>query len=216
MLFCTLYVCAQSGNKYVVKLKNGIDIECVSYSITSDNFVDVTYADGSTVSIDMSGVEKIVPLETVGEIILEEPAYADLAPKQVYVNPTTLYYGPEKSPVLAGALSFIFPGVGQFYNGHIWAGVGFVVGALGSGFLMGAGLAVLSPEIMLAGVGVLAVVYVSSIVHAVIGAERVNMQRGYALGKGRYLNIEPAVLGKPSMAYAKNSYAYGVSIGITF
>ena len=234
MLFCTVCVYAQSSNKYVVKLKNGIDVECVSYKLTADNNIEVTYADGSTVSIKMDDVEKISQLETKKETATQRtqqnvqpvqqpsayqqpPTYQQTQQQVVYGNQDQVMYAkPAKSPALAGVLSFLIPGVGQFYNGHVGAGIGFLVGYMvlgGLSFSTVDGMLYLN---LIPFAGALAL-DIWSIVHAVKGAKRVNAERGYALGNGQYLDVQPTILAAP--AYAQNTKygnAYGVSFGLRF
>lgn len=233
MLFCTICLCAQSSNKYVVKLKNGIDIECVSYKLTSDNNIDITYADGSNVSIKMDDVEKISPIEVKKESAVRQnqqtvqtrqqsvqPAqqtYQSSQQQIVYGNqPQTVYVKPPKSPALAGILSFFIPGAGQFYNGHIGAGVGFLLGAgFSYGLAIGAAEAG-NAELTLLFLCTTLAVDIWAIVHAVKGAKRENIARGYA-ANGHRLDISPIILSAPSYAHnGRHAGAYGMSFGMRF
>lgn len=225
MLFCSVCLFAQSSNKYVVKLKNGIDVECVSYKLTADNSIEVTYADASTVLIKMEDVEKISPIEAKKETpvqparqnvqVQQQPAqqtYQSGQQQIVYGNqPQAAYMKPPKSPALAGVLSALIPGVGQFYNGHVGAGVGFLLGNIvlsSLSFQVEGGTLYFYP-IFFAGWVALDI---WAIVHAVKGSKRENVARGYTPG-GQYVDIRPAVLAAP--AYAQNR-AYGAAYGLSF
>ena len=234
MLICTVCLFAQSGNKYVVKLKNGIDVECVSYKLTADNNIEVTYADGSTVSIKMDDVEKVSPIEAKNDTNVQktqqavkpvqqpsqpvQQSYQQTQQQVVYGNQSQLqpaYIKPPRNPTLAGFLSFFIPGVGQFYNGHVGAGVGFLLGniVLSSLSFRVDGNTLYFYPVFFAGWIALDV---WAIIHAVKGAKRENIARGYAAG-GQYLDISPVVLTAPSLAHnGRHSGAYGMSFGMRF
>lgn len=223
VLLLVFAVCAfAQANKYVVRLKNGIDVECVSYKLTSDNKIEVTYADGSTVILKMDDVEKVTPVTAKAEpVVLQTSRQAQPHVQQNTYNQSGQYnqaaYGvkPAKSPALAGVLSFLIPGVGQFYNGHVGAGIGFLLGGGLSANLMYSaaynGDAALTTVFACTTLGL----WVWGIVHAVQGSKRVNMERGYALGGGKFLNVQPALLNAPTLA-ANNRYHYGMSFCLTF
>lgn len=117
----------------------------------------------------------------------------------------------EKSPALAGLLSFVIPGAGQFYNGEsskAWVDLGVQVGCgvvaiVGSRVAANAviknstagyyvGLALTG----LAGVGAL-VNEITSIIDAVNSAKKINIANGYAYfetEKGTLLGVSPALV----------------------
>lgn len=225
--FIAFSVCADAQtNKYVLTLKNGIDVECVSYKLTPDKNIEATYADGSTVTIPMDEIEKIVPVAAakpeVEPIVLQpldntqqvQQARVYTADPVVYTQPT--YAGPRKDPFIAGILSFLIPGVGQFYNGHVGAGIWFLVGSV-SGLVLGNVFAQDGEYgIALVCYGLTLGLDIWAIVHAAKGANRVNAERGYALRNGNmYLKANPAVLGTRTLA-AGGNYHYGMSVSLTF
>lgn len=123
---------------------------------------------------------------------------------------------PMKNPFAAGLASVVIPGLGQFYNGRVGLGFAFMGGWLATG----AGAYVFFREGDLWPVGAAfaaasAGVWVWSIIHASNNSKKINAQRGYALGNGKYLNAGPAVLPARTFA-ANNTYHYGLALGITF
>lgn len=130
--------------------------------------------------------------------------------------------GSEKSRFLAGFLSFLVPGVGQFYNGDI-----------GGGFLyMGCNIVCNSvwmssittdyygdtyvDETMftIGFIGAIAV-NIASIIHASQGAKKVNIARGYRLAENTFLKVQPTVIPQ-NMLSSGNTYAYGMNISLNF
>ena len=124
------------------------------------------------------------------------------------INPS----GSEKSPFLAGFLSFMIPGVGQFYTGNVRHGIAY----LGSSILF----ATLSFTVKDKGIssicyGAAFLVDIFSIIDAVRDANKVNIARGYSLGKKTYLKIEPAIIPKSNLM-ANKDYAYGMKFCLNF
>lgn len=122
---------------------------------------------------------------------------------------------PRKEPFLAGLCSAVIPGLGQFYNGQVGYGFAF----MGSWLAMGAGAYFFGVDDDLWPVGIVfgaaaAGTWVWSILHASNTSKKINLQRGYALGGGKYLNVNPAVLG--SRTFSGNSYHYGMSLSLAF
>jgi TM2 domain-containing membrane protein YozV len=125
------------------------------------------------------------------------------------INPV----GNEKSPGLAGFLSFVMPGLGQFYNGDI--GCGFV--DLGLTILWGSSLNSDDTTIQAVGAGCLLLTYISSMVNAYKIAKRVNIVRGYSLGNNMHLNVNPTMLKTNDVALQNfNNSAYGLSVQVSF
>jgi len=136
-------------------------------------------------------------------------------------------YGPEKSPFLAGFLSFLIPGVGQFYNGDV--GAGFLhlgcniifnsmwmsaVNSRSDYYYGDTFVEVDNGKILIGLFGALTVNIVS-IVHAVDGAKKVNTARGYRLGDNTYLKIQPTIIPQNNLLTGVD-YAYGMNLSLSF
>ena len=130
-------------------------------------------------------------------------------------------YGSKKSPFLAGFLSFLIPGVGQFYNGDV--GGGFLY--LGCNVVCNTiwmnsiktdyygNTTINSSAFTFGFIGALAV-NIISIVDAVQGAYKVNFARGYRLGD-TYLKIQPTII-KQNNPLQSKEYAYGMNFSLDF
>ena len=134
------------------------------------------------------------------------------------INP----YGPEKSPFLAGFLSALVPGVGQFYNGDAGAGLLFMgcniacnliwMNAISTDYY--GNKSVDRSTFTVAFVGAI-IVQVSSIVNGAQVAKRVNRTRGYYLGENTHLQIQPAIIQQQSILKGRE-YAYGMNFSLNF
>ena len=135
------------------------------------------------------------------------------------ISPT----GSEKSRGLAGFLSLLIPGVGQFYNGDV--GGGFLY--MGCNILCNSvwmsqiqtdyyGNVYYKDETAFT-VGLIGavVVNISSIIHASQGAKKVNIARGYRLSDNTYLKIQPTMIQQNNLLTNKD-YAYGMSLCLNF
>lgn len=85
-----------------------------------------------------------------------------------------------KEPALSGVLSFLIPGVGQFYNGQTGAGVGFLVTWL---LLLGFNAVGWVLTAVFVGIAMLAVglplalgLEIWAVIHAVLGAQKANQR----------------------------------------
>ena len=123
-----------------------------------------------------------------------------------------------KNPTLAWALSFWIVGAGQFYNGDILKGIGFIAGS-------GIGLAIAKSgkdeehlEKQLAGVALSVGSWLFSMIEAPQRARRLNRQNSYLvwnIGKDSYLSLYPDF--KP--VYAGNNLVaptYGMGLKLKF
>jgi len=129
--------------------------------------------------------------------------------------------GGEKSEFLAGFLSFLIPGAGQFYNGDV--GGGFLY--LGCNIVLNTiwmnsiktdyygNTTINSSAFTFGFIGALAV-NIISIVDAVQGAKKVNIARGYRLGD-TYLKIQPTII-KQNNPLQSKEYAYGMNFSLDF
>ena len=131
-------------------------------------------------------------------------------------------HGAEKNQSLAGFLSFLIPGAGQFYNGDVDAGLLFMgVNIVCNYIWMSSvetryyGNYIIDKTTFTIGfIGAL-VINVSSIVHASQGAKKVNIARGYRLADNTYLNIKPTIIQQNNLLASKGA-AYGMSFCLNF
>ena len=62
-----------------------------------------------------------------------------------------------------------------------------------------------------------AAVNITSIVHAVKGAQKVNRARGFALGENINLNIQPTIIPQKDLLTGKMKYnTYGINVCVNF
>jgi len=136
---------------------------------------------------------------------------------------------------LSFGLSFLYPGIGQFYNGQVGKGVTMVVLATGSlATILGvsssldtdsSGNAVISDGQAVA-VGAAALIYTFTWIWGMIDApissgviNRRNQALSWNLGKDRNLSITPDVISSNSLGMMKTNYqapAYGLSLKLDF
>jgi len=132
------------------------------------------------------------------------------------------YYGPGKSPFIAGFLSAIVPGVGQFYNGDVDAGFFFMgCNILCNSIWMSAITTDSYGDVYVDGnrftigfVGAI-VVNVCSIVNGVKVAKRVNRARNYYFGDNTHFKIQPAIIPEHHPLTGRE-YAYGMNLSLNF
>jgi hypothetical protein len=102
-----------------------------------------------------------------------------------------------KSPFLAWFLSWVYPGIGQFYNGS--TGKGITMTALATGGLACAFVAAANDDDDLGSIGALILVSASlwSMIDAPITAARINRRNAAAMtwniGDGAQLKLRPAI-----------------------
>jgi TM2 domain. len=201
----------------VVRLKNGSVVKGTVVGERNDS-IAVKTADGSTFIFATSDITERTAEATSLAQRVAASAQADAQPQVVYIEH-------EKSPALAGFLSFLVPGVGQFYNGNNQGGWIDLGESVVSYALMYGGYRSLLTNatrynetgnnqylvkgqtglwIFLAGLGWSAVNGVCSIVDAVKGAKAVNRENGYAMfdvGGG------VSVGARPQLTYEQPEYA---------
>lgn len=220
LLIVSVYCLSAQSPMYVILFKNGAKIECISYERTpkGDYVVDI---DTIKYVYDAADVEEVVEIEHAPvRQTVEGIDLVDIAPQEesIQIKQEIKYATlapPRKDPVVAGLLSFLVPGVGQFYNGNVGAGFGFMAGSILSYAVFFAGAITLSGEVVLLGLGGMLAVDIWSIVHAVKGAKSVNFSNGYLVGNDMYLNLEPSLLAS-NMPGNKKQYHYGASLSLTF
>jgi hypothetical protein len=59
------------------------------------------------------------------------------------------------------------------------------------------------------------IVNISSIVHGVKGAKKVNRARGFSLGENIYLNIQPIIIPQNNLLTGEK-YGYGMNVCLSF
>jgi len=114
-LFLTSLVFAQTNLQDVVYLKNGSIIRGTIIEQIPNQSIRLQTADGNVFGFQMEDIERLTREPRVG-------------------NNPTVERG--KSPGLAWGLSFLVPGVGQFYNGDNTKGFLFLGGAVAGNLLM--------------------------------------------------------------------------------
>ena len=131
-------------------------------------------------------------------------------------------YGSDRSPFLAGFLSFLVPGAGQFYNGDVAGGFLF----LGSNIVFNSiwmnsiktdyygNSEINGSQFAVGFIGALTI-NVWSIVDGVQGAKKVNIARGYRLGNNTYVKIQPTIIPQDNLLTNKE-YAYGMNFRLNF
>lgn len=163
------------------------------------------------------------------DVFRKEPAQKVTRQQQAYSNNTALYDIPEKTyryslgePIKpngapksawgSGIASFFIPGLGQFINGDVGAGFLFLGGNIICNTVM------LSTQkestFVIALVGGLTI-NIWSIINAAQVAKRVNVARGYELGRNTYLQIEPTLIPQNNL-FQRNDYAYGMNVRVSF
>jgi len=156
--------------------------------------------------------EKPAPVEGKQQQIVQQdlPVYKNSWGSPI--NPI----GSKKSPFLAGLLSFIIPGVGQFYDediasGFTWMGLNII-----SNTLWMSAKSTNSLSYVL-GMGMATFTMVYSTLDAYSMAKTVNLARGYNLGKNVYLKAEPALLKTNYLSQKSlSNNTLGISLKLSF
>lgn len=216
----TMFASAQSDWKEVVYLKNGSIVRGVIIEQVPNVSLKIQTADGSLFVFDFADVEKITK-----ELAVSPNSYNIESSKTVS----------EKSPGLAGFLSFLVPGIGQFYNGESGKGWSHMGVYLGSWAVCCAGMGMMNVSdydsdealfntgltLFIAG-GVCSIVdWISSICDARSSAKRINAENGYVtfmFNKNYSLGLQPALTyERPQyMTGTKSELATGMNVRLTF
>ena len=133
-------------------------------------------------------------------------------------NQQTYHSASEKSPAVAGLLSFVLPGAGQFYNGEnskgwsdlAWQVGGYLATSIGSGIVVSASSdagIILGAILMIGGAATCGYNGVASIIDAVRSAKRINLENGYAVVD---LSDDISLGFAPEMAYNHPEYSIGM------
>ena len=217
----------------IIIMKNGNDIQAIVEEVGID---DVKYKrfdnqDGPNYMLNKSEIFMIRyengSKDVFSEITTPTPAVEQQLPTLKYTFGNQISpYGSEKSPLLAGFLSFLIPGVGQFYNGDVGGGLLYLgCNIVCNSIWMNAvkieydnwGYATTTVDettFMIGFMGAL-VVNISSIVHASQGAKKVNIARGYRLSNNTYLKIQPTMIQQNNLLTG-NGCAYGMNLCLNF
>jgi hypothetical protein len=130
--------------------------------------------------------------------------------------------GFDRSPFLAGFLSWVVPGIGQFYNGQAGKGVTFLLVDIASSSCVYYGAQNENDVCLYVGVGCIFFDTLISIIDASTTAHRLNIQNGYTginLNRNTFLGIKPDFCLNTSsytMCKSKISPSYGASISLKF
>lgn len=122
---------AQTTNKDVVYLKNGSIIKGIIIEQNINVNLKLKTSDGSLFVFDMKDIEKITK-ERVGENKKDIASESNINDPN-YINTTAKLY---REPAVSTLLSFLIPGLGQYYNGQSGKGTGHLLWYLGSYAIM--------------------------------------------------------------------------------
>jgi len=122
---------AQTTNKDVVYLKNGSIIKGIIIEQNINVNLKLKTSDGSLFVFDMKDIEKISKEEAVEN--KKDIAAKSNTNQPNLINTTAKIY---REPAVSTVLSFLIPGLGQFYNGQSGKGTGHLLWYLGSYTLM--------------------------------------------------------------------------------
>ena len=122
---------AQTPYQDVVYLKNGSVIKGIIIEQNIDVNLKLKTSDGNIFVFDMKDIEKISK-EGVGQNKKDIAAKSNVNEPDL-INTTAKSY---REPALSTTLSFLIPGLGQFYNGQTGKGIGCLLFYLGSYSIM--------------------------------------------------------------------------------
>lgn len=210
----------------IIILRNGNEIQAVVQEIGLDA---VTYRrydnqDGPIHSIRRSEIFMIRFANGTSEVFTETPSRVNhLHPELTYMFGRPISpQGGERSPFVAGLLSAVLPGIGQFYNGDNLGGAVFLGAHIVCYALMIGSIGVDSwgeiyfneTMFLIGGIGFITNT-VWSVVHASRGARNVNIVRGFQLADNTHLQIQPTVIQTNYLAINQRQ-AHGVSLSLRF
>lgn len=241
LLFCamsTMFAAAQANLQDVVYLKNGSVVRGTIIEQVPGVSLKLQTNDGNIFVYNIEDVEKMTKEQSKGSTRqVSTYAYSNGAGS---TNSTAMS---ERSPFVAGLLSWIVPGAGQFYNGQSKKGWGDLGLHLGSSIIMGIGTGLMSSSysydyydgdyyydesqyttgciFMVVGGVTLFVNGICSIVDAVKSAKNINVEKGfvmYSFNENCAFGIQPAVTyEKPQyMLGSKAELAAGMNFKLTF
>ena len=219
-LLCAVALFGQTKQE-VIRLKNGSVVKGTVVGEVTDS-VAVRTADGSLFIFATDDItERTQELSSSATHSIHRPAAAT-KPMSMPTegNQQYVYIQPEKSPALAGILSYLFPGAGQFYYGNKTLGWTDLAEHVTCLVLMEGGqllynnysetnvdVAMTGSRMYLVGLIWGAVNQICSIVDAVKGTKAVNRVNGYAMypiGNGVSIGA------RPQLSYERPEYALHV------
>ena len=213
----------------VITKTDGTEIQATVTQIGTNEIKYIRYGTTAPVyTLLKSDIFMIKYEDGTKDVFKKEPAQR-VNRQQAYSNSTALYdtplktykytcgdpinpNGARKSAFGSGIASFFIPGLGQFINGDVGAGFLFLGGNIICNTVMlstrneGAFVAALVGGIT---------INIWSIVNAAQVAKRVNVARGYELGRNTYLQIEPTLIPQNNL-FQPNDYAYGMNVRVSF
>lgn len=213
----------------VITKTDGTEIQATVTQIGTNEIKYIRYGTTAPVyTLLKSDIFMIKYEDGTKDVFKKEPAQR-VNRQQTYNNNTALYdtplktykytcgdpinpNGARKSAFGSGIASFFIPGLGQFINGDVGAGFLFLGGNIICNTVMlstrneGAFVAALVGGIT---------INIWSIVNAAQVAKRVNVARGYELGRNTYLQIEPTLIPQNNL-FQPNDYAYGMNVRVSF
>ncbi len=240
LLFCaisTMFAAAQANLQDVVYLKNGSVVRGTIIEQVPGVSLKLQTNDGNIFVYNIEDVEKMTKEQSKG-LTRQVSTYA----YSNGVGSTNSTAVSERSPFVAGLLSWIVPGAGQFYNGQSRKGWGDLGLHLGSSVVMGIGAGLVSGSyyydydydlyydesqyttgciFMVVGGVTLFVNGICSIVDAVKSAKNINVEKGfvmYSFNENCAFGIQPAVTyEKPQYILgSKAELAAGMNFKLTF
>lgn len=227
LLFCamsTMFAAAQANLQDVVYLKNGSVVRGTIIEQVPGVSLKLQTNDGNIFVYKIEDVEKMTKEQSRAAARQQVSTYA-YSNGVGSINSTAMS---ERSPFVAGLLSWILPGAGQFYNGQSSKGWGDLGLHIGSYAIMGIGSTLLvegeeeaGSIFLVAGSVTLFVNGICSIVDAAKSAKRINVEKGfvmYSLSDNCAFGIQPAVTyEKPQyMLGTKAELAAGMNFKLTF
>jgi hypothetical protein len=205
----------------VITKRDGSEIKATVIKVSRDEveYKKFNSPSGPTYSMPKSEIFMIKYADGTKDVFQETAA-----PQQSYGQPNQGYnpnFNP-KSPGLAWFLSFLVPGVGQFYNGQPGKGVRFLVINVASAGLGYAFATEAVDEDMLLAAGLCYIAYfgnwIWAQIDAPVSAGRLNRQNGYfswQVGEKSVLSLQPDVK-LNHLGNFQPTPSYGMSLKVNF
>jgi TM2 domain-containing membrane protein YozV len=217
----------------IITKKNGEEISALIFEVNTDEikYKKSDRESGPLYVIPKSEIEMInygkKNIDPIDDL-QESPHFDTPENIQEPAATATIEYR-HKSPAVAFWLSFLYPGMGQFYNGQI--GKGIVMASIGTASYVGFFMAFNSIDLstfdegnstlLLVSSVVLVGTYLWSVIDAPVSAKAINRRNAalsWNLGNGNSLSLNPDVLCPASIKGIKDyrSPAYGLSLKFNF
>jgi len=213
----------------VITKTDGTEIQATVTQIGTNEIKYIRYGTTAPVyTLLKSDIFMIKYEDGTKDVFKKEPAQR-VNRQQTYNNNTALYdtplktykytcgdpinpNGARKSAFGSGIASFFIPGLGQFINGDVGAGFLFLGGNIICSTVM---VNTRNEGVFVAALVGGLTINIWSIVNAAQVAKRVNVARGYELGRNTYLQIEPTLIPQNNL-FQPNDYAYGMNVRVSF